>query len=307
AIHAEPGAETAAIGVYGTCDDRGVPLSCVEACEGGASGVSEVPVIEGVPVFIRVGRLRNAVLMNRIHGQYDIECNEGPPPECDDVCAVGALCERDSESVQCGCRPGFIGDGVAAARGGSGCGPDPDYDHPGCASAGLECNGERCIGDSAGLRCECPPGFAWFDPVCLSFDPCAIESRGIPGPGYVECTEDRFHTACIADDAGWRCACEPGFTQVPDVERFECASYCGDAHRSRFEACDDGNVVNGDGCNDICQLEPLFLCTTAVGAVSLCEPSCGNGLIDGPGEECDDGNTADRDGCSGQCKLERRP
>jgi cysteine-rich repeat protein len=60
---------------------------------------------------------------------------------------------------------------------------------------------------------------------------------------------------------------------------------CGNALPDAGEACDDGNGVNGDGCDVDC---------TASG--------CGNG-IQAPNEECDDGNTADGDGCSSLCQL----
>jgi cysteine-rich repeat protein len=57
------------------------------------------------------------------------------------------------------------------------------------------------------------------------------------------------------------------------------------------EECDDGNLVDGDGCSGTCQLEPT--------------PNCGNGTLDlADDEECDDGNTQDGDGCSSACQLE---
>jgi len=48
-----------------------------------------------------------------------------------------------------------------------------------------------------------------------------------------------------------------------------------------FEACDDGNLLAGDGCGADCQVE-FFI---------------PDGIL-GPGEECDDGNTLPGDGCS---------
>jgi len=60
---------------------------------------------------------------------------------------------------------------------------------------------------------------------------------------------------------------------------------CGDGYVDPGEACDDGNGVDGDGCD------------------RGCVPSaCGNGIRAGD-EECDDGNTTDGDGCSSTCKL----
>ena len=65
------------------------------------------------------------------------------------------------------------------------------------------------------------------------------------------------------------------------------------------EDCDDGNLVNGDGCSSACVAEG----SAAVGA------TCGNGNIaydatTYAGEECDDGNNANGDGCSRLCLRE---
>ena len=58
------------------------------------------------------------------------------------------------------------------------------------------------------------------------------------------------------------------------------AMKCGDGILQPGEACDDGNVADGDGCTSICT-----------------EPRCGDGLI-AEGEFCDDGNTIDADDCT---------
>jgi cysteine-rich repeat protein/parallel beta-helix repeat protein len=55
------------------------------------------------------------------------------------------------------------------------------------------------------------------------------------------------------------------------------------------EACDDGNAVNCDGCDNDCSLSG----------------TCGNGVTcSGFGEACDDGNTANGDCCSSTCTHE---
>lgn len=51
----------------------------------------------------------------------------------------------------------------------------------------------------------------------------------------------------------------------------------------RNEACDDGNIVSGDGCRRNCQREHPEL--------------CGNARVDVT-EQCDDGNTTEWDGCT---------
>ena len=52
------------------------------------------------------------------------------------------------------------------------------------------------------------------------------------------------------------------------------------------EQCDDGNLMDGDGCSSGCTLE-----------------ACGNGPVDF-GEACDDGNLDNGDGCSDACTIE---
>ena len=54
---------------------------------------------------------------------------------------------------------------------------------------------------------------------------------------------------------------------------------CGNGVPETGEACDDGNVTDGDGCDSNC---------TAT--------ACGNGIVTA-GEECEDGNTIDSDAC----------
>ncbi|HEY1101132.1 MAG TPA: DUF4215 domain-containing protein [Myxococcota bacterium] len=51
------------------------------------------------------------------------------------------------------------------------------------------------------------------------------------------------------------------------------------------EQCDDGNVVDGDGCDKNCTLT-----------------GCGNGIVTA-GEQCDDGNDVDGDGCDRNCTI----
>lgn len=62
---------------------------------------------------------------------------------------------------------------------------------------------------------------------------------------------------------------------------------CGNGHVDFREQCDDGNDINDDGCNVLCQWA-----------------RCGNGVIE-KNEECDDGNEADGDGCNHRCDFER--
>jgi cysteine-rich repeat protein len=80
-----------------------------------------------------------------------------------------------------------------------------------------------------------------------------------------------------------------------------CTTTCGDGVvAGPEEVCDDGNVINGDGCSSICSEEPGFDC---VGSPSACAPVCGDGVVAGA-EQCDDANVAAGDGCSSSCSVE---
>jgi len=61
---------------------------------------------------------------------------------------------------------------------------------------------------------------------------------------------------------------------------------CGNGTVDADEECDDGNTIDGDGCDSNCTVT-----------------ACGNGIVT-TGEECDDGNTAAGDGCDEYCRRE---
>ena len=66
------------------------------------------------------------------------------------------------------------------------------------------------------------------------------------------------------------------------------------------EACDDGNIVDDDGCSPSCAVEEGWEC---YGFPSNCQSFCGDGVVVGS-EECDDGNTSNGDGCDEYCAVE---
>lgn len=84
---------------------------------------------------------------------------------------------------------------------------------------------------------------------------------------------------------------------------------CGDGYIDAYEVCDDGNVINGDGCSDECQFEAPGAPGPGGGGgggsafISGTSNVCGNGLRE-ISEQCDDGNLRDGDGCSGTCEVE---
>jgi cysteine-rich repeat protein len=91
-------------------------------------------------------------------------------------------------------------------------------------------------------------------------------------------------------------ACDDGAANsdtTPGACRTDCSDPgCGDnvVDPSLGEQCDDGNTVDGDGCDSLCRDEGT-------------DPICGDGFVEGD-EECDDGNNVNGDGCSAECMSE---
>ncbi len=99
---------------------------------------------------------------------------------------------------------------------------------------------------------------------------------------------------------------------------------CGNGIVDSSEQCDDGNLVNGDGCSSTCQLEVAPSCgdgnldpgeqcddsnsDNTDACLNNCQnASCGDGYVWAGVEQCDDGNLVNGDGCSSTCQLEVAP
>lgn len=98
------------------------------------------------------------------------------------------------------------------------------------------------------------------------------------GAGNTACGDGTLDTKCEICDDGNRI---DGDGCDSNCE----ASGCGNGIVTAGEVCDDGNSTSGDGCDDNC---------TPTG--------CGNGVAT-PGEQCDDGNDVDGDGCERNCTV----
>jgi len=82
--------------------------------------------------------------------------------------------------------------------------------------------------------------------------------------------------------------CEDGNTLDGDGCDSNCTrTACGNGVRSMNEGCDDGNTTTGDGCDSNCMVT-----------------GCGNGVKTAD-EECEDGNTTSGDGCDNNCRYTR--
>ena len=94
-----------------------------------------------------------------------------------------------------------------------------------------------------------------------------------PNNGCLKCQASC--ATCSSANTCTSCA-QSGFR----VTNGQCQAYCGDGLVVSGEACDDGNLLGGDGCSVNCVIEPFWACQ---GQPSVCKyngpPVCGNGRI----------------------------
>lgn len=118
------------------------------------------------------------------------------------------------------------------------------------------------------------------DLVCPSTRVCDAVHGICVDPSQLEsCAGAPDGTACTADGRVGACGDQVCLIAI-----------CGDRYIEPGEACDDGNLVNGDGCNASC----------------TSTEACGNATVDlARGEGCDDGNRVSGDGCDSRCRSEQ--
>jgi len=97
-----------------------------------------------------------------------------------------------------------------------------------------------------------------------------------------------FFIAACAEDSRRR----PGNSNDGGIDGSE-QIICGNGIVEEGEECDDGNLLDGDGCSPVCTVEDGWACE---GSPSVCENLCGNGTIDS-GEQCD-GDSLGGNNCS---------
>ena len=96
-------------------------------------------------------------------------------------------------------------------------------------------------------------------------------------------------SACSTGEAARASAltCPPGMA-LAAKQPICIHGHCANGILDENEACDDGNLIAGDGCSPDCR--------------SI--ETCGNGVVDhAVGEVCDDGNTESGDECCGDCRA----
>jgi MYXO-CTERM domain-containing protein len=204
--------------------------------------------------------------------------------ECDDpalsLCAINARCENSVGRYQCICNSGYAGDGFNCV--------DVSECEPGMVN---ECDDNAtCMNTEGGYACVCNAGWVGSGVTCTDVNECELGTHGCGS------TEVCVNVPGMPNE----CECAPGYERVGS----SCVSSCGNAQRTPGEACDDGNTSDGDGCSARCDVEPGWACFEPDGAASTCERTCGDGLVQAPGEECDDGDAnsdTEVDACRTRC------
>jgi cysteine-rich repeat protein len=127
--------------------------------------------------------------------------------------------------------------------------------------------------------------------VCTITDVC---TNGVCGGNPKTCGDGIVQATCGE-------ACDDGNSVNGDGCDNNCTpTACGNGIVTAGEQCDDSDLTDGDGCSATCTVEPGWTCA---GQPSVCTEVCGDGVLT-PSEQCDDGNTVGRDGCSSTCRLE---
>ncbi|CAD8048107.1 unnamed protein product [Paramecium primaurelia] len=101
-----------------------------------------------------------------------------------------------------------------------------------------------------------------------SFDclKCDFHCKECSGPQQKDCL------SCIKGvdyGLGQKCAfCEE--TQGLYTSKDKCVSKCGDGMKKTDEQCDDGNIINKDGCSEKCKIEEDWDCSKQINTISSC-------------------------------------
>ncbi len=205
------------------------------------------------------------------------------PCDDNDPCTLGDVC---SEGSCAGPQPANCDDGNPCTLGG--CVPGVGCDHqpqPGACNDGNPCTvDDTCVGGQcvAGGAKDCDDGNACTDDWCDPAEGCV---HGNTGPK--ECDDGSL---CTTDDlcAGGQCTgtpvdCDDGDACTTDscIPESGCqytpiAPCCGNGQVEDGELCDDGNNVDGDGCEGDCQsYSPLNITFTHCGQTGPTGPSQG--------------------------------
>jgi len=167
-------------------------------------------------------------------------------------------CSSCTDSSTCtSCNPGYFINGITCLQ----C----DLSCTTCEETSTKCLTCGIASFFEGNKClpKCSDGFYPLDGACL---PCDASCATCTGPLTIDCL------TCVKAHILWEGICQdctnPSnkyFSAIDNV----CWDKCGSGNRfstlelkglGGYNACDDGNLVNGDGCSADCRIEKNFRC-----------------------------------------------
>ncbi|CAD8159995.1 unnamed protein product [Paramecium octaurelia] len=185
-----------------------------------------------------------------------------------------------------------------------------------CEEACVLCDAGKCLDCAFGWklnaqnRCEAYCGDGYVIP---RYEDCD-DGNLIPYDGCYECNYqcEQLCTSCLKGIC-YECNV-PGW----QISEFQCIPVCGDGVVYGNEQCDDGNLIQADGCSNKCEFQchsACLLCEKGICKecdasqgffenLNQCASQCGDGLWEPLTEYCDDANNFNLDGCSADCKIE---
>lgn len=136
-----------------------------------------------------------------------------------------------------------------------------------CSSYMADCtsclNSSVCLGCSGGKflvngTCKCnnvtTPTY-YVSGVCLTYPGCLNASVTVNSNYCSSCNTTAHFQYYSASNL--TCVCSSGYSNINNP--LLCSPICGDG-TVNDEDCDDGNNVNGDGCNSVCKVESGWYC-----------------------------------------------
>ncbi|CAI2384325.1 unnamed protein product [Moneuplotes crassus] len=212
---------------------------------------------------------------------------------CSSTCAIeiGWECTLGDFSTSSSCSQ-ICGDGKIMASSTGYCDDGNKIDGDGCDSS--------CSIESGW---ECTGGTSSTPDTCSDFcgDSKVVKSQSNYCDDGNKDNSDGCDNTCSVE-VGWTC------TSGDFSTKSECSDQCNDGvvMKPQTGYCDDGNKIDGDGCNVSCGVETGWNCTLGdAGTASSCTDYCGDGIVvETKSNWCDDGNSVDGDGCSSSCQIE---
>ncbi|CAD8148406.1 unnamed protein product [Paramecium octaurelia] len=126
-----------------------------------------------------------------------------------------------------------------------------------CIKCPLNCM--DCKQNQNKLQClQCQPGYFFYQNGCFQCKSECLECNYID-----QCTKCTVPTIIPLNGKCSQCETEKGYYEVNG----KCQSKCGDYRQTTEEQCDDGNLIDGDGCSSKCTIETGFSCSNGICSV----------------------------------------